>query len=192
VTALDLAPEPTVVGFRTAIEVLRTLATLVEQHPDLPHPTVNFDYDGKRSEYSNQVRFSFWDFGPGKEERSLHKINTIVEAFPDSVQWVPSDPSAEKDAFAAKYFKVKGMWGNVEVVVSCDAELIGQKVDVVSAGPRVRLEDGTLHALRQTMHIWRPNPGLSPRIMNQAKALDLAQSDPAMQELIATEIVDEF
>ncbi|ALY10616.1 hypothetical protein FDH86_gp081 [Arthrobacter phage Tank] len=186
--ALDLNPEPKVVGFRTAIEVLRTLAELMEQHPDLPHPVVNFDYDDAKSEYINCVRFSIWDFGPGKEERSLHKINTIVEAFPDHIQWVPSDPSAEKDAFAAKYFKVKAMWGNVEVTISCGADLIGQEVDVVNAGPQVRLEDGTLHALRQTMHIWRPNPGLSPRIMNQAKALELAQSGPAMQELEATEV----
>lgn len=186
--ALDLNPEPVVVGFRTAIEVLHTLAELMEQHPDLPHPHAAFDYDGQKSEYINTVRFSFWDFGPGKEERSLAKINTIIEAFPDRIQWVPSDPSAEKDAFAAKYFKVKGMWGNIEVTISCDADLIGQKVDVVHSGPQVRLEDGTLHSLRQTMHIWRPNSGLSPRIMNQAKALELAQSGPAMQELEATEV----
>ncbi|QWY81376.1 hypothetical protein SEA_RIZWANA_79 [Arthrobacter phage Rizwana] len=183
-SALDIPAAPEVHGFRTAIEILRVVAEIAERHPDLPVPSVSFTHsDTKSSDWSNHVTYHLWDWGAKKEQRVVDRINTIVETFPESVRWIPQDPTNEPTVIGTKYFRLQGQWGHVQINIITDQANVGQQVDTIHSGPQVRESAGYISALRQTVHSWKPNPNLSPRIMNQAEALALSSSGSEMQEL---------
>lgn len=207
--ALDIATEPKVEGYRNAIMVLRDLAALVEQHPEIELPSVAF---GKHSyAWSNSVSFNCWGTSMGqpddwyklpyeerKEREKQHKrdsivrqINTIIDAFPSITDWTPNDPSADStDSYAKSYYVVTGTWGNVQVKIAAQREMMGEEVQVMYAGPQVTMQDGSIQALRQTLTVWKPNPDLSARIMDPARMLESASAGPVLQELTATEVID--
>lgn len=204
-----MTDSPQVVGYRTAIMALRDLAALIEQHPEIDYPNVTFN-GGRTSEWTNAITFHVWEVmdsayyaipyneRAGREDELLRagiikRINTIVEAFPSVEEWVPNDPSASDatSSYDRDYYKLTGTWGDLTIFIIAKRRTLGEDVEVVYAGPQVTLANGKVHALRQTMTIWKPAEGLSPRIMDPATMLESASAGPAIHEIEAVEVEDD-
>lgn len=172
-------------GYRTAIMVLREVATLTERSPEFVKPKVTFEH-GK--DLTGEVFFNVntyvydWQLSEAQRKEKVRlavetRINTIIEHFGPDLEWVSNDPS--ENSFNKNYFTLETEWQpGVKVRIMCSRDAIGEMVDVVESGPQVLEQGGTVQLVRQTATIWKPNITIgrraTPAYELEAKPLVLA------------------
>lgn len=133
-------------GFRRDIMVLHALSDLMEKHPDLPRPNVDFG-PIYQSDLMARVRWHLsenWHGGPEwnsttetydeywarrKEWKRIdleQRIAAILEAMGPDVEWEKNDPSKEE-----YYYRLTTVWHGAEVTISTARDSVCEKVTVL-------------------------------------------------------------
>lgn len=133
-------------GFRRDIMVLHALSDLMEKHPDLPRPRVEFG-SIYSSDLTASVRWHLsadWQGGPkwsyGEETYEEHeakrkeykrvdleeRIAAILDGIGAGLEWEKNDPS--KDEY---YYQLSTVWAGARVTVTTSRDEVCEKVVVL-------------------------------------------------------------
>lgn len=150
-------------GPRNAVHILREVAALMEQHPEIDFPRVSFgQYDG------DHITFHLWGIdnyslhGAARKEAKLREMERrfqlIMNHFP-GLEWVANDPSDDTGAYSyhRDYYILTATYRGAHIKVLCNRKDVGEEVAVVESGPQITEVDGAVRAIRQTATMWRPN-----------------------------------
>lgn len=142
----------TTAGLRQSALALRELATLVEQHPDIPEP--DFEY----RTYGKGPRIKFSHYGSDAEEQ-IAKLVKIL-----GVPFTKNDPSA--NGYNEMYYVLEGTWAGVSVEIITERSTVCERVVVLTEDIEEEVPDPELvkalptvkqHHTREIVE-WQCNP----------------------------------